>query len=403
VEPELPLRRNRDFMALWVGQTTSALGTSISSLAYPLLLLAVTGSPALAGAGATVLAATTFLLRIPAGVVADRVDRKRLMLVCDGGRLLAVGSLGLAAAFGEVHLAHVFLVAVVEGALGVLFAPAETVAVRAVVAPTQVRDAVARNQARQQLASLVGPSLGGALFGLGRGLPFLADALSYAVSFLAVAIVRTPLPQGRPSPPGRRLRQELSEGLRWLCHQRFLRYFVVWLAGAGMLFTSLGLVTLVIAHELGATPAQIGLTFTITGAGGLAGALAAPALLRRASPAVIVISYAWIATAATFALLLVDSVWVLGLIGAAAFFPVPTLNALVMSEVAQRAPEAILGRANSATVQLLTLFHPLSPVLAGLALEILGTPATLVSYGVALAVLAVLVTTSPTVRAGPPD
>jgi MFS family permease len=216
VEPELPLRRNRDFVALWVGQTASALGTSISSLAYPLLLLAVTGSPALAGAGATVLAATTFLLRIPAGVVADRVDRKRLMLVCDGGRLMAVGSLGLTAAFGEVHLAHVFLVAVVEGALGVLFAPAETVAVRAVVAPSQVRDAVARNQARQQLASLVGPSLGGALFGLGRGLPFLADALSYAVSFLAVATVRTPLPQGRPSPPGRRLRQELGEGLRWL-------------------------------------------------------------------------------------------------------------------------------------------------------------------------------------------
>lgn len=170
-----------------------------------------------------------------------------------------------------------------------------------------------------------------------------------------------------------------------------------------MLFTSLGIVTLVIAHQLGATPAQIGLTFTVTGAGGLAGALAAPWLLRRTSPAVIVISYAWIATAATFTLLLVDSVWVLGLIGAAAFFPVPTLNVLVMAEVAQRAPEAILGRANSATVQLLTLFHPIAPVLAGLALETLGTFTTLVSYGVALALLAILVTTSPTVRAGPPD
>lgn len=191
-------------------------GYQHSSLAYPLLLLAITGSPALAGAGATVLAATTFVLRIPAGVITDRVDRKRLMLACDGGRLLAVGSLGLAAVLGEVHLAHVFLVAVIEGALGVLFAPAETVTVRAVVAPTQVRDAVARNQARQQLASLVGPSLGGVLFGLSRGLPFLADALSYGVSFLAVATIRTPLPKGQPSPPGRRLRHELSEGLRWL-------------------------------------------------------------------------------------------------------------------------------------------------------------------------------------------
>lgn len=115
------------------------------------------------------------------------------------------------------------------------------------------------------------------------------------------------------------------------------------------------------------------------------------------------ISYAESATATTFRLLLVDSVWVLGLIGAAAFFPVPTLNALVMAEVAQRAPEAIFGRANSATVQLLTLFNPIAPALAGLALEVFGTVTTLVSYGVALAFLAILVTTSRTVRAGPPD
>lgn len=101
---ELPLRGNRDFVALWTGQAASALGTSISSLAYPLVLLSMTGSSALAGAGAAVMAATTFLLRIPAGVVADRVDRKRLMLLCDAGRLVAVGSLGLAVLAGELHL-----------------------------------------------------------------------------------------------------------------------------------------------------------------------------------------------------------------------------------------------------------------------------------------------------------
>ncbi len=396
---ELPLRRNRDFVALWTGQAASALGTSISSLAYPLVLLSMTGSSALAGAAAGVMAATTFLLRIPAGVVADRVDRKRLMLLCDGGRLVAVGSLGLAVLAGELHLVHVFVVAVVEGALGVLFVPAEVVAVRAVVAPGEVRDAVARNQAREQLAVLVGPSLGGALFGLGRGVPFLVDAASYACSFVAVAAVRTRVPQGSLPPSGSRLRQEMGEGLRWLWRQPLLRYIVVWLSGAGMLFTSLGIVTLVIAVHLGATPAQIGLMFTISGAGGLAGALAAPALLRRISPAGVVIGYAWIVTAATFALLLVDSVWLLAVIGAAAFFPVPTINALVMSEVAHRAPGSILGRANSATIQLTTLFHPIAPVVAGGLLQAVGTSATLVVYGVGLALLAILVTSSPTVRA----
>lgn len=396
--PDLPLRRNREFVALWVGQAGSALGTSISSLAYPLLLLAVTGSPAIAGAVAAVLAGTTFVLRIPAGVVADRLDRKRLMLLCDGGRLLAVGSLGLAVVLDELHLAHVFFVAVVEGALGVLFAPAEQAAVRAVVAPTQLRDAIATNQARQQVAGLVGPSLGGALFGLGRGVPFLADALSYAVSFLAVLTIRTPLPAGRRSHPEQRLRHELGEGLRWLWQQPYLRYVVVWLAGAGLLFSSLGIVTVVIAQQLDATPAQIGITFTIAGAGGLAGALAAPSLLRRAAPALIVTSFAWTSTAAVFSLLLVESVYLLGLVTAAANFLVPAVIALVMTEVAERAPEAILGRANSATVQILTLFNPAAPAVAGVALQTLGTNTTVVSYGLAFALLAIIMTTSTLVR-----
>jgi len=272
VPAEQPLRRNRDFLALWTGQAASALGTSISGLAYPLVILAVTGSPTLAGVGASVLAATAFVVRIPAGVVVDRVDRKRLMLACDAGRLVAVGSLALSAAAGRLVIGHILVVAVVEGTLGSLFAPAEAVAVRRVVEPSQVRDAVARNQARQQLAGLVGPSIGGALLGWGRALPFLADALSYAVSFAAVATVRTPLTPADPRPMRRPLREELLQGLAWLWTQRFLRFVVVWLSGAGVLFTSLGLVTLVLARDLGATAAEIGLMFTVTGSGGLLGA-----------------------------------------------------------------------------------------------------------------------------------
>lgn len=309
---EQPLRRNRDFLALWTGQAASALGTSISGLAYPLVILAVTGSPTLAGVGASVLAATAFVVRIPAGVVVDRVDRKRLMLACDAGRLVAVGSLALSAAAGRLVIGHIPVVAVVEGTLGSLFAPAEAVAVRRVVEPSQVRDAVARNEARQQLAGLVGPSIGGALLGWGRALPFLADALSYAVSFAAVATVRTPLTPADPRPMRRPLREELLQGLAWLWTQRFLRFVVVWLSGAGVLFTSLGLVTLVLARDLGATAAEIGLMFTVTGSGGLLGALAAPRLLRRISPTMVVLGYAWVASAATFLLLSAESVWASG-------------------------------------------------------------------------------------------
>lgn len=215
----MPRQVNRDFWALWVGQTTSALGTSVSAIAYPLLVLALTGSALLAGAVGTVLAATTFVLRIPASVVADRVHRKRLMLICDGGRVLAVGSLGIAVLAGHASMVHVFAVALTEAVFGVLFGPAETVAIGRVVKRSEVRRAIAVNQSRQALAGLVGPSLGGALFGLGRGYPS-SETQSPTLSFVMVSIVRQPLGGGRADRSGavapRRWQAELTEGLRWL-------------------------------------------------------------------------------------------------------------------------------------------------------------------------------------------
>lgn len=395
-----PLRRNREFVALWVGQTTSALGTSISTLAYPLVVLAATGSPALAGLVGSVLAITTFVVRIPAGLVVDRVDRRRLMLLCDAGRIVAVGSVAAALVAGHLVLPHLLAVAVVEGALGSLFGPAELTAVRRVVAPEQVRDATAVHQVRQQFAAVVGPLVGGVLFGVGRAWPFVADALSYLVSFLTVRTVR-PLP-AEPRRSGRPLHTELTEGLRWLWHRRFLRAVALWLSAAGALFTSMGLVTVVLAQERGATPAEVGLMFTVVGLGGLAGAVTAPWLLRRHRPGVVLVGYAWVATVATYALLFTTSAVALGVAGAIAFYLVPAVNAIVMAEVVTRAPEALQGRAISATVQLTTLLHPVGPGLAGVALQLLGTTTTVTAYGTMFAILAVLISALPAFRHGDP-
>src|SRR5439155_26104932 len=146
--PGAALRRNREFVALWVGQALSSLGISISSFAYPLVVLDATGSPAQAGLVGSVLAGTTFFLRLPAGALVDRWDRKRVLVACDLGRALNSAGLAAALALGHFLLAHVLLVAFVEGALGVLYGPAEAVAVRRVVAPEQVREAVAVHQRR---------------------------------------------------------------------------------------------------------------------------------------------------------------------------------------------------------------------------------------------------------------
>src|ERR687888_593037 len=97
--PELlPLRRNRDFMRLWVGEALSTLGSRIAYVAYPLLVLAVTGSPTKAGLVGFLRMLPWFLFALPGGALADRADRKRIMVVCDAVGFLASLSLVVALA-----------------------------------------------------------------------------------------------------------------------------------------------------------------------------------------------------------------------------------------------------------------------------------------------------------------
>jgi MFS family permease len=395
------LARNREFAALWIGQAVSNLGISISSFAYPLVVLEAGRSPAQAGLVASVLAGTAFFLRLPAGALVDRWNRRRILLVCDAGRALNSLALGVSLALGHFFLAQILAVAFVEAALGVLFGPAEAAAVRRVVRPGQIRDAVARNQSRGALPGLVGPPIGGALLAAGRALPFLADAVSYLVSLGCVLLVRTPLQDGRPVERAeRRPLAELLGGLRWIWGQTFLRSLLLWFAGAGVVFTSLGLVTLVLARDRGASPAELGAMAAITASGAVAGALATPRLLRLVPPQRLAVAFAWLAAAMTLLLLPAHSPYLIGLLGAVAFLLVPPLNAVAFAYVAEHAPDRLQGRATSAGIQIASLAAPVGPLLAGLLLGGLGTTRTVVVYAGLLAVLAIVASLSRPLRLG---
>ncbi|HEV2634178.1 MAG TPA: MFS transporter [Actinocrinis sp.] len=152
---DTPLRRNRDFRLLWTGQVVSVLGSQISWLAYPLLVLAMTGSAIRAGLVGAVGTAPYLLAQIPAGILVDRGDRRKIMLACDAGRLLALGSIPLAAALWHVPYPQILVVAFIEGTLFVGFNLAERAGVPVVVEPDEVLAALAQNQARSAACSCV--------------------------------------------------------------------------------------------------------------------------------------------------------------------------------------------------------------------------------------------------------
>jgi len=187
------LWRNRDFMLLWAGQTVSILGGNVSGFALTLLILELTGSPARAGFITTLGAVPYLLFSLPAGALVDRWDRKRLMILCDAGRALALGSIPLALWAGRLSPLQLYGVVVVERTLFVFFNAAQASALTRVVTPAQLPAARARNEATHYgVGSLLGPALGGVLYqGLGRAVPFLADALSYGVSVVSLLFIRT--------------------------------------------------------------------------------------------------------------------------------------------------------------------------------------------------------------------
>ncbi len=205
----LPLRRNRDFVLLLAGQLFSSVGTQLTVIAYPLLTLAVTQSPAKAGIVGFARLLPHAVLGLLAGVAADRWNRKRMMIAADGVRATAIGTLAALILLDRVAFWQIVLVTVVEAAGSAFFRAAETGALRAVVPARQLPAAVGAHEARAATVRLVGPPLGGVLFGLGRAVPFLADAVSYTFSFLSLLAMRTPFQEQRELDPSR-LRTQIA-------------------------------------------------------------------------------------------------------------------------------------------------------------------------------------------------
>jgi len=127
------LWRNRDYMLLWSGQAVSRVGGRVSDLALPLLILALTRSPAQAGLLGAAGTVPSLLLSLPAGAFIDRWDRKRTMIACDIGRAVLIGSVPVAFALGRLAVPQLYLVAIMQGVLSTFFGLAQSSALARIV------------------------------------------------------------------------------------------------------------------------------------------------------------------------------------------------------------------------------------------------------------------------------
>jgi MFS family permease len=398
------LRRNHDFTVLWVGQTISELGSRISMFVFPLLAYAITGSALWAAAAEAAHLLGLVAMLLPAGVLADRTDRRRLMRTASATGSLLYASLVAAALAGEISLPHLLVVAVLTGAGAGVFMPAEVSAVRAVVRDEDLPAALSQNQARQHVAALVGGPLGGALFGLFRWLPFAVDAVSYAVSWFLLGRIRTDL--SRPAPaddaePDAGMRDSLREGFRFILARPLFRVLMVFSASVNLLINAIIFVAILRLIEGGVAPVQIGLVETASGLFGLIGAVAAPRIIERFRTGSLTIASAWSWVPLAVPMIFWNTPLVVAAAISVGIFLNPAGNAGIGAYRMSLTPPDLQGRVQS-TIQFVAMsVMPLAPVLGGGLLAWLGGATAVAVLGALTALAALIPTLSRSVRAVP--
>jgi MFS family permease len=393
----VPLRRNHGFRLLWIGQVLSDTGTNAAFIAYPLLILALTHSAVIAGVVGTVRLVVELVLGLPGGALSDRFDRRLMMIACDSVRAVALAGLGVLVLVHLVSWPVVLVVAAIDGAGFVLFNPAATAALPAIIADQQLEQAWASTEARQYAASLVGPAAGGALFGLGSAIPFVGDAASYLVSVGTASRIRG---QFRPKRSAERtsLLREAADGIHLVWKHPLLRAVIFQAPLINFAFTGVLFAVTLALRSHGTAPGVIGLTQAGISVGGLIGALIAPRLQGRLSLSTIAITLT-VTAAALFAVsALVLPSTLVALPVAITIMLGPAANAALFAAMLRATPEHMRGRVNNTVMLAATGLAALSPLTAGLLVQHLSGRWALLAFAAVMAIAAVLCTALPGLR-----
>ncbi|SHJ42989.1 Predicted arabinose efflux permease, MFS family [Nocardiopsis flavescens] len=373
------------FRGIWAGSACSNLADGIGFVALPLLAASLTSDP-LAVAGLTAVHALTRVAAVlGTGLLVDRADRRRLLVLANLLRAALFAGLAALLALDGLALAALYAASALAGVLE-LVSDGAAVAVLPRAVPARDLDRANSRIAGTQtvLDGFAGPPLGGLLFGWAAAAPVAAAALAYlgaALGFRAAPGGRRPAPAERPGPL-----REIGEGLRWTARHPVVRVLVAVSAIASTAYMIPFSYLVLYAREvLGLGPAGYGLLLSCTAAGALAGAWAAPRLAARAGYRRSMAA-ALLTGAAAFAVVAAAGHPAVVAAALAVYFAHTLVWNVLAVSVRQRAvPAALLGRVGSVTRMAGLLGLALGSVLGGLLAGWLGMSAP---FGVAAALFA---------------
>ena len=288
--PTTNIWRNRPFLLFWSGRTISILGTSITAVVLPILIYRLTGSALQTALLGSLEVVPYLCFGLFAGALADRVNRKVLMISCDLANAVLLGSIPLAALFQVLTIAQIFIVGLLASTVAVWFDAANFGAIPALVGRERIVTVNSYMASTESLAVIIGPALAGGLAALfSPALAISFDALSYVLSAIALLLIARAFNTARAPGmhEGHLLKQtfsDIGEGLAFLLHQPVV--LTMTLLGFGNSFTGGAVSSLLIVYgvqalHLPSNDARLGLLFTAGALGSLGVSLLLPRLVKR--------------------------------------------------------------------------------------------------------------------------
>ena len=373
---------HRDFRRLWAGDTISQFGSTIGNVAIPLLAVgALAATPFEMGLLTAAETAAFLLVGLPAGTWVDRLRRRPLMLRADLGRAALLVSVPVAAWLGWLTFAQLVVVALLVGVLTVFFDVAYQSYLPSLVGREHLMEGNSKLQTSQSVAQVTGPTLSGWLAqAVGAANAVLGTGLGYLASAAFLWRIRKPEPQPEQV-PGRNLRADIAEGLRFVLRHPLLRAITAATATCN-LFGSIdtAMQVLFLRRELNLGAGTVGMLLAAAGLGGVLGALTATWWSRRFGQARTI----WLIMVLTQPLLLLVpltqrdwrlALYVVGMLSMT--YGAVVYNVAQVSFRQAICPDRLLGRMNASVRFLVWGTMPVGGLLGGLLGQWLGVRPTL--------------------------
>ncbi|MGD6966948.1 MFS transporter [Rossellomorea vietnamensis] len=391
-----PFKKNYQVFRFIGGNLVSFFGDHIYMIALPLIVLAITGSPLSMGIVAA-LERLPILLQPLAGVMADKLNRKSLLLFCDLGRFIITGILGFLYLLGNLNIWAIYLAALMMGIMTQLYNTSQFASVPKLVRKKDLQLVNSINTGIFQTAVFIAPGLGGILISIfNPGVGLLINSLSFAIGFAVVISLDITHEKWEK---GSGWLAEVKEGFVFVMKEKPILY-----TNLAMLFSVFGttlFITMLVVHlklSAGFSSAEIGFLLSIGGAAAIAGALVTNLIKKAFTYRTILFAGGTIGGASIIGFGLGDSFVLLAVMNAIGTISAAIMSTCIVTIRQILSPEQLLGRVGATSRFMTWLLMPLAALTAGVIAETFGTGHAIVLGGL-IAALSSFIYLAPSLKA----